>query len=124
MGAVRPREPKPKTQAFGSRALSRKLWPWEIIPSDTRVEFTGTDHFEALSKAERWFSRLGLSMGVLEKNAPTGLRLGSARPPKWRRLSAAERLDLDGVMLAGDGGFRLGPITVFLRRRVTLRCGD
>lgn len=71
--------------------------------------FEGLHAFEAVAKAETWCRENGYSVGAMQANLERGILKGDYLIAKWRNLTHAERMSLDGVM---SGDMRYGPVTV------------
>ncbi len=75
-------------------------------------EFTGTEDWEAVRKAEAWCAENGISVGTMQGSSPRGLKRGTFSIAKWRNLDRADIAKLDGTM---TGDPRHGPIVVELK---------
>jgi hypothetical protein len=81
------------------------------------LTFSGADDFEALHRATEWLFANGYNYGSMQADAPIGIRRGDVCIAKWRSLSRAERMALDGVMDAPGRTYRTGPIRITLFER-------
>jgi hypothetical protein len=79
-----------------------------------QLRFSGTQDFEALAKAQQWLESGKYSYGAMQADAPTGILRGDVCIAKWRNLSRAERMALDGIMDAPNRTYRTGPVTITL----------
>ncbi|CAJ0737822.1 hypothetical protein R16034_00860 [Ralstonia edaphis] len=68
-------------------------------------------NFEACREAEYWCEARGIAVGVMERDQPRGLLVGSYHIAKWHNLSGPERRELQGKM---TGDMRHGPVTIEL----------
>lgn len=75
--------------------------------------FSSADDFEAYNNALAQLEAMGVSVGSMQRNSPIGLAFGDYSISKWSYLGE-DLKELDGVMVATDGSFRNGSITVFL----------
>lgn len=82
------------------------------IVFEKRFEASGT--FGALNEAQKFCSTLGIAVGSLCRDKPIGLLVGEADIDKWRNLTPEDVRQLDGVLIADDGNFRDGPVTLLL----------
>ncbi|WP_250467671.1 hypothetical protein [Caballeronia sp. GAFFF2] len=80
--------------------------------SGAEIKFWGERAFEAVYSAEAWCAENGYSVGAAQQGAPRGLLRGDFAIAKWRNLSPAERLSLDGTM---TGDMRNGPVTIHIK---------
>lgn len=78
-----------------------------------KITFNQKGTFEALHAAKAWCKENGISVGQSCAMGPSGLLFGEyGWIAKWKNLTQAERLELDGDM---DGDFREGPVIVTLK---------
>ncbi|EHL99334.1 hypothetical protein HMPREF9946_03096 [Acetobacteraceae bacterium AT-5844] len=91
--------------------LSEIIERVEVLACNEVIHFDGEAAFEAYDKARRWCRERGVSLGSMQRGAPTGLLLGDFSIAKWRNLSVAERAALDGTI---EGDFRHGPVRIVI----------
>ena len=86
-----------------------------VRPTENKTmkkEFTGTEDWEAVRKAEEWCAENGISVGTMQAGSPRGLKRGQFSIAKWRNLDRADIEKLDGTMYGNE---RHGPVTVELK---------
>jgi hypothetical protein len=74
-----------------------------------KILFGQSGDFAASNAAEAWCEANGYAVGQAERGAPRAIKHGEWLVSKWRNLSAAQQLDVDGLM---TGDMRHGPVTV------------
>lgn len=80
-----------------------------------REVFEGIEAFEALRAAEKWLEQNGYSVGSgCAASKKRAIKKGAWLVAKWRNLTAAERVNIEGMMTAAGGDFRNGPVIVEL----------
>lgn len=69
--------------------------------------------FEAYTEACKELEALGVSHGSMQRGSPIGLAFGDVAISKWRNLGT-DVLELDGLLIADEGSFRNGTLTIYL----------
>lgn len=80
----------------------------------------GFDDFAAYDQAMKKLKELGVSAGSMQRGAPIGLAYGDADISKWRNLGEDVK-ELDGVLIADDGSFRSGCVTIYLAEKPVVK---
>ena len=78
-----------------------------------QMSFPLSGDFEAHTEATKKLKEMGVSYGSMQREAPIGLAWGDADISKWRNLGPDVKM-LDGAMIADDGSFRNGTVTIYL----------
>lgn len=78
-----------------------------------QMSFPLQGDFEAYTEATKKLKEMGVSHGSMQRGAPIGLAYGDADISKWRNLGG-DVVQLDGVMIADEGSFRNGTVTIYL----------
>lgn len=97
--------------------MSDKHTPQAYCETSCKRTFSESGDFAAFDAACSWLSSLGYSIGSMQRGDPIGVVRGDCSIAKWRNLTAADRLVLDGII---EGDKRNGPVTVTLRDSAAL----
>lgn len=77
---------------------------------------TPGDDFAAFYAAQAFITKIGYSMGSMQREAPIGVAKGDADISKWRNLGSDVRL-LDGALVPEGNSMRDGNVVLFLAER-------
>ena len=80
-----------------------------------RFEHIDGDDFSAYHAAEKWCREQGMSVGSMQRGAPTLVYYGDCDVAKYRNISAQERKSAIGRIEGVGGRFRGGPVTVTIK---------
>ena len=81
-----------------------------------KKQFTQTGNFEAYNAAVNYCLAQGWSVGSMSAPYPTGvLKQPGVLIAKWKNLTVAERVDLDGTISSLAKSFREGPIDLQIK---------